>query len=120
MRPAETLALGKMMNINDIIKKENTICMAYCRKAIISPTCIWASATWCAPIQMISSDRPFMITVMLGNMLTIARLTYRVVPVRSLLAWSKRFSSKGCILNARMTIIPDRFSRATRLSRSSR
>ena len=31
--------------------------MAYCRKAIISPTCSVDAATWCAPTQMMSTDK---------------------------------------------------------------
>ena len=108
------------MNIKDIIRNEKTICMAYCMKAIMSPTCIWAAATCCDPIQMISSDSPFMMNIMVGNMATITRLMNRVVPVKSWLALSKRCSSNGCMLKARMTIIPERFSRSTRLSRSIR
>ena len=118
MRPADTDARGRKMNIIDIIKNENTICMAYCMKAIISPTCICAWATWCDPIQMISSDSAFMITIIEGNMPDMTRLTNRVVPVSSRLALSKRCSSKGCMLKARITSMPDRFSRTTRFSRS--
>ncbi len=40
------------MNIIDIIKKAKTICMAYCMNAIMSPTCMFDSATWWAPTQM--------------------------------------------------------------------
>jgi len=32
-------ARGRKMNIIDNIRNEKTICMAYCMKAIISPTC---------------------------------------------------------------------------------
>ena len=54
--------------MNDIIRKANTICIAYCMKAIMSPTCMFASATWCAPTQMTSSVKPFMISIIAGIM----------------------------------------------------
>ena len=102
------------------MRKAKTICMAYCRNAIMSPTCMLASATWCAPVHKISRDRPFKSSIITGIMMTMTRLTNSMVPVRSLLALSKRFCSNSCLLKARMTIIPDRFSRITRLSRSIR
>ncbi len=107
-----------MMNMIDSIRKAMTICMAYCMKAIMSPTCMCDCATWCAPTQMIASDRPFMISIMKGIMTTMTRLTKSIVPVRSRLALSKRFSSKACRLKARITIMPERFSRLTRFRRS--
>ena len=57
MRSPETEARGRMMNMIDSIRKEKTICMAYCMKAIMSPTCMVDAATWCAPTQMIASDQ---------------------------------------------------------------
>ena len=61
-----------------------------------------------------------MISIITGIMTTMTRLMNRLVLVRSWLALSKRFSSNACMLKARMTIMPDRFSRVTRLSRSIR
>ena len=46
---------GRMMNIIESIRKAKTICMAYCMKAIISPTCIWRLSHLVAPTQMIST-----------------------------------------------------------------
>ena len=120
MRSAETEALGKRMNMNDIIRKAKRICMAYCIKAIISPTCMVDWATWWEPTQMIRMVNPFMISIITGIISTMTRLTNRLVLVRSLLALSKRFSSNGCLLKARITIMPDRSSRVTRLRRSIR
>ena len=67
---------------------------------------------------MISSVRQFMTSIITGIITTMMRLMNSMVLVRSLLALSKRSSSKDCMLKARMTIMPDRFSRVTRLSRS--
>ena len=120
MRSAEIAARGSIMNIIDIIKKAKTICMAYCMKAIMSPTCICDWATACAPTQMISTLKPFITSIITGIITTIRRLMNRLTEVRSRLALSKRCCSKSCMLKARMTIMPDRFSRVTRLSRSIR
>ena len=102
----------------DSIRKAITTCKAYCMKAIMSPTCMADSATWCAPTQMISSISPFMTSIMSGIMLAMTRFTNRFVLVRSWLARSKRASSNAWVLNARTTIMPDRFSRTTRFRRS--
>ncbi len=63
-------------------------------------------------------DSPFMMSIISGIMITIKRLINRLTAVNSRLALSKRSSSNACMLNARMTIMPDRFSRATRFIRS--
>ena len=120
IRSPETAARGKKINNIDIIKKAKTICMAYCIKAIISPTCMVASATWWEPTQIIPNERPFMTSIITGIIVTITRATNKPVSVKSRLAISKRFSSSSCLLNARITIMPDRFSRVTRFSRSIR
>ena len=59
-----------------------------------------------------------MISMITGIMVAIMRLMNRVTSARSLFALSKRSSSKPCLLKARMTIIPERFSRVTRFNRS--
>jgi len=118
MRSAETAARGRVTKITDIIIKAITICMAYCIKAIMSPTCRVDSAIWCAPTQMMPSDRPLMMSVMMGMSTAMARATNSMVLVRSRLAPSKRASSSCCLLNARMTIMPVRCSRITRFRRS--
>ena len=120
MRSPETAALGRKMNIIDIIRKAKTTCMAYCRNAIISPTCIVAAATCWAPTQMIASDRPFISSIITGIIVTMTRATNRLVSVRSRLAMSNRCASSCCLLKARTTIMPDRFSRVTRFSLSIR
>ena len=107
-----------MMNNIDIIRNANMICMPYCMKAIMSPTCMFASATCLAPNQMTPTMTRFMTNIMTGIITTIRRLMNRETAVRSTLALSKRFSSNFCMLKARMTIMPERFSRATRLTRS--
>ena len=92
MRSAETAARGSMMNIIDSMRKAKMICMAYCMKAIMSPTCMSTGATWCAPTQMMSSESPFMMSIMTGIMTTMTRLMNRhrvgqvpVGPVEALL-----------------------------------
>ncbi len=120
IRSPDTAARGKKINIIDIIRKAKTICMAYCIKAIISPTCIVASATWCDPTQMMATVRPFISSIITGIIVTITRATNRLLSVRSRLALSKRTFSSSCLLKARMTIMPERFSRVTRFRRSIR
>ncbi len=61
-----------------------------------------------------------MMNIITGIMVTITRATNRLVLVKSRLALSKRCASSPCLLKARITIMPDRFSRMTRLSRSIR
>ena len=63
---------------------------------------------------------PFMIRVIKGIMATMARLVNSWVPISSLLALSKRSSSKVSRLNARTGITPVRISRLTRFSLSTR
>ena len=120
IRSPDTAARGMKMNIIESIRKANTICMAYWRKAIISPTCMDAAATCWEPTQMIARDSPFMISIMIGNMVTMTLATNRLLSVRLRLAFSNLFSSYSCLLNARITIIPERLSRVTRLSLSIR
>ncbi|MPN34226.1 hypothetical protein SDC9_181719 [bioreactor metagenome] len=115
---AETEALGRMMNIMESMIKEKKICIAYCMKAIMSPMRIWDCATSWDPVQMTRRETMFMISIMRGIMTTMTRVTKSMVPVRSLFALSKRFSSCPCMSKALMTIMPVRFSRTTRLSRS--
>ena len=62
---------------------------------------------------------PFMIRVIKGIMATMARLVNSWVPIRSLLALSKRCSSNCSRLKARTGIMPVRISRLTRFSRST-
>ena len=64
---------------------------------------------------MMASDSPFMISIIRGIITTIRRLMNKLMAVRSRLALSKRCPSKACMLKARITIMPARFSRATRL-----
>ncbi len=107
-----------MMNIIESIRNAITICMEYCINAIISPTCMLEAATSFAPNQITPSSITFMMSIISGIITTITRLMNKLTVVRSTLALSKRFSSKPCMLKARMTIMPVRFSRATRLMRS--
>ena len=68
---------------------------------------------------MMSSMTPFMISIIMGIMKTITRLTKRLTPVSSRLAASNFFSAAFSVLKARITIRPERNSRVTRLSRST-
>ena len=100
------------------IRNANTTCIAYCMNAIMSPTCIVDCATSCAPTHRISTMMPFRTSIITGMITTKTRLTKRLVLVSSTLARSNRSSSYFCRLNARTTIMPERFSRMMRLSRS--
>ena len=72
------------------------------------------------PNQTMSRLVPFMIRVIKGIMATMARLVNSWVPISSLLALSKRSSSKVSRLNARTGITPVKISRLTRFSLSTR
>ena len=63
---------------------------------------------------------PFITRVITGSMVAMARLTNRVLPVRSLLAESNRFCIKSWLAKARTTIRPGQLLPLTRLSRSTR
>ena len=119
MRPAETEARGTITNIMLIMRKLIMICMVYWMKAIMSPTCMAESAIWWPPTHTISRETPFITSIITGIIVAMARNTNRLLSARSLLALSKRFSSKSCVANARMTIMPERFSRLTRFSLST-
>ena len=67
-----------------------------------------------------STDTPFMISIIRGIIKVIHLLTNRFVFVRSRFAFSKRSSSCFSRLNARITGIPVRISRDTRFSLSIR
>ena len=99
-----------MMNLMLMNKKLMITCMAYWMKAIISPTCRLLAAICLPPNQTISSDRPFITSIMKGIMVAMARFTNSVLPVRSLLAFSNRFCMKGWLEKA-LT----RFSRSIRV-----
>ena len=118
IRPADTAARGSIINIIDSIKKEKMMCIAYCIKAIISPTCKLDSAIWCAPTQMISNIIPFIMTIINGIITANIRPMNNVVFVSSRLTFSNLSSSKSCVTKARMTISPDRFSLETKFKRS--
>jgi len=119
MRSPEIAARGMKMNNMERVKKENIIWVAYCMKAIRLPTCRVDAATSRAPTQMIATLRPVIIRLMSGNIAVNTLPTKRVVLVNSWLALSKRCSSKSCLLKARTTIRPERFSRITRFMRST-
>ena len=71
------------------------------------------------PNHTMSRLVPFMIRVIKGIMATMARLVNSWVPIRSLLALSKRCSSNFSRLKARTGMMPVRISRLTRFSRST-
>lgn len=84
---------GSIMENMEIIRKAMTICMVYCMKAIRSPTCMLPASTPWAPFHIISTVMPFIISIIIGIMVVMTRLTNRLVRVKSLLALSKRSSS---------------------------
>ena len=116
---AETLARGIMINTIDIMRKAIIISTAYCMKAIILPTCMVPALTSWAPTQIMRIMTAFIRNIIVGIKTTsTARLTNRLVFVRSWFALSNLSSSCFCALNALITINPVRCSRITRLSLS--
>ena len=118
-RFAETSARGSRMNSIESIKKANTTCMAYCIKAIMSPTWMVDCATSCAPTHKIKIIKPFRTSIIIGIITTKTRLTNRLRSVSWRFARSNRADSTCWRLKARTTIMPVRFSRKIRLSWSS-
>ena len=115
---AETAARGTIINTMESIKNAMIICMEYCIKAIMSPTWIPPFATWCAPIQTTSKQIPFMIKVIAGIKNTITRFVNNCVLLTSIFALSKRFFSKSSVPKALITVMPFKFSLATKFSLS--
>ena len=70
--------------------------------------------------HIISKDTTFIKSIITGIITTIARFTNKDVFVRLLFALSKRNYSSFCVLNALMTIMPERPSLIIRLRRSIR
>ena len=89
-------------------------------KAIISPTCMVPRSTPWAPAHTISTEMPFIISIITGIIMDMVRLVNSWVLIRSRLALSKRFSSYSSRLKARITLRPVRISRETRFTRSIR
>ena len=119
IRPAETEALGSIIETIEIIRKDMIICMVYCKNAIISPTCIWPASIPLAPNHTIMMEMIFIISIMVGIIQVMTRFTNKLVLVKSQFALSKRFSSYFSVENARITGRPVRISRVTRLSLST-
>ena len=119
MRSAETEARGTMMNIMLIKRKLMMTCIAYWMKAIMSPTCRLLCSICLPPNQTIISEMPFITSVITGIMVAMARLTKRVLSVRSRLALSNRFCMKDWLAKARTTMMPESSSRLTRFRRST-
>jgi len=107
------------MNRREVITNENMICMAYCRKAIISPTCMLPLSIRMPPAHTITILVKFITSIIMGSIDAFTILTLMAVEVSSLFASPNRFFSWPMRLKARITRIPVRFSRSTRLSLSS-
>ena len=77
-------------------------------------------AIWWPPTQTISRETPFITSIITGIIVAMARLT-RTGCCRQGPCWLCRSvsASKSCVANARMTIMPERFSRLTRFSLST-
>ncbi|MNN47608.1 hypothetical protein D3C81_1620370 [compost metagenome] len=82
-----------MTNIIDTITRENMICIAYCKKAIKSPTCICSASIRRPPYQMIATEDRFMTSIIIGIINAITLLTLIEVSVKSRFASPKRFFS---------------------------
>ena len=72
-----------------------------------------------APVQIIKTEIPFIISIMTGIINVIALLTKRFVLVNVLFASSKRTSSCFSVLNARITDSPVKISLVTRFNLST-
>ena len=83
IRLAETEALGSMIDTIEIIRKDMMICMVYCKNAIMSPTCICPASTPFAPNQTMAMEITFIISIIVGIMQVMTRLTKRLVFVKS-------------------------------------
>ena len=107
------------MSIKEIIKNAMIIWIAYCIKAIMSPTCICEFSILWLPVQMIKTEIKFIKSIMDGIIITMALFIKRSVCVNFLFASSNLFSSKLCAPKALITRIPLKFSFVTKLNIST-
>ena len=119
-RRAETAARGAMTKIIEINRKAKMACIAYCRKASMSPICNVPSAIRCAPTQTTATEVRLKISSNTGCMTASKRLTTMLTWVSSRFVSSNRVSSEVSRLKARITRKPVSRSRVTRLSWSIR
>ena len=67
------------MAIEEMNRKDMITCIAYCMKAIISPTCSFPRSIPRAPEYTVSTVTRFMIKAMNGPIKAMSRLTKRLV-----------------------------------------
>ena len=118
IRLAETDALGNNIEIIEIIKNAITICIVYCKNAIISPTCIIPASTLWPPTQIINSIIPCIINIILGIIKLIALFTNILFFIKLVFASSNLFSSLFWVLKALITGSPVKISLATKFNLS--
>ena len=67
IRPSETAALGIITNTIVIIKNDMIICIEYCMKAIISPTCMPPTEISLPPYHKIATAVIFITNIIVGK-----------------------------------------------------
>jgi len=87
---ADAEARGSITNIAVTMNTANRICIAYCRNAIIAPTCIAPASIRRLPNQMIAMLVRFNIKIIAGIRYAIRRFTVMAVVVTSRFAASNR------------------------------
>ena len=118
IRFADTDALGNSIEIIEIIKNAITICIVYCKKAIMSPTCIIPSSILCPPTQIINIIIACIMNIIAGIIKLIALFTNTLFFIKFVFASSNLFSSLFCVLNALITGKPVKISLATKFNLS--
>ncbi len=119
IRPTDMAALGRIIEIMVIIKKDIIICMVSWINAIISPTCMVPVLILSAPTHTIRIATKFIISIRAGIIKVITRPTNRLFLVRAVLTLSNRSFSWFSLLKALITGRPQRISLITRLTLST-
>ena len=119
-RRTDTAARGTIINTIDSNKNEIITCIAYSKNAIILPICKLPLLIKCAPNHTIATLEKFITKVIIGSSNIIKRFTNKFILFNSTLASWNFFCSIFSLWNARITFSPTKFSRATKLSLSTR
>ena len=115
IRPSETAALGIITKTIVIIKNDIIICIEYCMKAIISPTCMPPTEISLPPYHKIATAVIFMTNIIVGKRPPIVAIIILDSFFRLLLTSSKRSVSWSFVLKALIIISPVKFSREIKL-----
>ena len=113
IRPAETVALGTIIDMKVAIMTAIRICIRYDMKAVSSPICIWPLSTRCPPNHSTATVEVLNTSMTSGKASDMSRPTASAVPVYCVLAAAKRSRSCSSRTKALTTRTPVICSRRT-------